>query len=258
MKNERGVFSPVLRLSRISKAYGKTTVLQDVSLDVATGTFAAVVGGSGAGKSTLLRIANGLIWPDEGTVTFDGVLLAKNNSVAMRRRIGFVFQSYGLFPHMTVAQNIGVGKKVAGEALSDTEVGCMLDLVELPRAVAQRRPHELSGGQQQRVGIARALAPSPQLLLLDEPFAALDPVTRDALATTMSELHVELGLTTVMVTHDITEALLLADRVLVMEAGRLAADETPTGLLAGGGGKTAQALLEAPRRRQRRLTELSK
>ncbi len=159
-----------------------------------------------------------------------------------------MFQSVGLFPHMTVGENIAIGPRMAGERLPPARIDALLELVELAPELAGRLPDALSGGQRQRVGVARALANDPQLLLMDEPFGALDPVTRDALGERVRRLHDDLELTTVMVTHDMAEALLLADRVLVMDAGRVVADETPHALLDGAGGEVAQALVAVPRR----------
>ena len=174
----------------------------------------------------------------------------------LRRRIGYVFQNIGLFPHMTIAQNIAIGLKIAGRS-DEAKVAELLDLVDLPREIADRMPDALSGGQRQRVGIARALAPGAKLLLLDEAFGALDPVTRDALGTRIRALHDRLGLTTILVTHYMAEALLLADRVLVMKTGRIVADATPTALLNGGGGEAAQALVAVPRHQTERLHALA-
>ncbi|MEO7168989.1 MAG: ATP-binding cassette domain-containing protein, partial [Sphingomonas sp.] len=175
---------------------------------------------------------------------------------ALRRRIGYVFQNIGLFPHMSVAENIGIGLRLAGERDRAGRIGDLLDLVDLPRDFGNRMPDALSGGQRQRVGVARALATAPGLMLMDEPFGALDPVTRDQLGVAIRALHDRLGLTTIMVTHDMAEALLLADRVLVMAAGRIVADATPRALLAGEGGTEADALVAVPREQARRLHAL--
>jgi osmoprotectant transport system ATP-binding protein len=175
----------------------------------------------------------------------------------LRRRIGYVFQGIGLFPHMNLAENIAIGPRLHGERLSEARIAELLELVELDPDMAKRMPDELSGGQRQRVGVARALANSPQLLLMDEPFGALDPITRDALGARVRALHNELGLTTVMVTHDMAEALLLADRVLVMDAGAIVADETPAALLAGRGGDIAQNLVAVPRGQAAKLASIT-
>ena len=184
----------------------------------------------------------------------DGVDVTDGPAPALRRRIGYVFQGIGLFPHMTVAQNIAIGTRIAGGSV---DIGAALDQVDLPRDVADRLPDQLSGGQRQRVGIARALAPGAKILLLDEAFGALDPVTRDALGTEIRRLHDRLGLTTLLVTHDMAEALLLADRVLVMSRGRIAADAAPADLARGGGGDEAQALVAVPRAQADRLRALA-
>jgi len=247
--------SPALAFECVTKRFGATTAVDAVSLDIAGGSFVALVGTSGSGKSTLLKTINRLIEPSDGRVTIDGSDVATGPASDLRRRIGYVFQNIGLFPHMTIAENIAIGLRIAGRA-QDARIDDLLDLVDLPRAIAGRLPDALSGGQRQRVGIARALAPGAKLLLLDEAFGALDPVTRDALGTRIRDLHDRLGLTTILVTHDMAEALLLADRVLVMKAGRIVADATPADLVAGKGGDDAQALVQVPRAQAERLQAL--
>lgn len=247
--------SPAFAFERVTKRYGTTIAVDGVSLEVARGSFVALVGTSGSGKSTLLKTLNRLVEPSEGHVTIDGADVADEPAPELRRRIGYVFQNIGLFPHMTIAENIAIGLRIAGRT-DEAKVGELLDLVDLPRDIASRMPDALSGGQRQRVGIARALAPGAKLLLLDEAFGALDPVTRDALGTRIRELHDRLGLTTILVTHDMAEALLLADRVLVMKAGRIVADATPADLVAGKGGDDAQALVQVPRAQAERLQAL--
>ncbi len=247
---------PAIAFRALNKRYGSVHAVRDVSLAIAQGAFVALVGASGSGKSTLLKTVNRLIEPSEGTVLVGGRDTRDYPLHALRRRIGYVFQSIGLFPHLSVAENIALGPRLAGARLAEGRVRELLDLVDLDHAVAGRMPAALSGGQRQRVGVARALAGEARLLIMDEPFGALDPVTRDALGERVRELHDRLGLTTLMVTHDMAEALLLADRVLVMDAGRIVADETPRGLLAGAGGPAAQDLVEVPRRQARRLAEI--
>ena len=247
--------SPALAFECVTKRFGATTAVDAVSLDIAGGSFVALVGTSGSGKSTLLKTINRLIEPSDGRVAIDGTDVATGPAPDLRRRIGYVFQNIGLFPHMTIAENIAIGLRIAGRA-QDARIDDLLDLVDLPRAIAGRLPDALSGGQRQRVGIARALAPGAKLLLLDEAFGALDPVTRDALGTRIRDLHDRLGLTTILVTHDMAEALLLADRVLVMKAGRIVADATPADLVAGKGGDDAQALVQVPRAQAERLQAL--
>lgn len=247
--------SPALAFERVTKRYGSTIAVDGVSLEIARGSFVALVGTSGSGKSTLLKTLNRLVEPSEGRVTIDGTDVAAEPAPELRRRIGYVFQNIGLFPHMTIGENIVIGLRIAGRR-EDAKVGELLDLVDLPRDIASRMPDALSGGQRQRVGIARALAPGAKLLLLDEAFGALDPVTRDALGTRIRELHDRLELTTILVTHDMAEALLLADRVLVMKAGKIVADATPADLVAGKGGDDAQALVQVPRAQAERLQAL--
>lgn len=254
----RGSEGPALAFENVAKSYGETHAVQSVSLQIESGQFVALVGASGSGKSTLLKTVNRLVEPSAGRVLFEGEDVAGLPLAALRRRIGYVFQSIGLFPHMTVAENIGIGPRLAGQKIDTSRVAELLELVELEAEMARRMPEELSGGQRQRVGVARALAGDPHLLLMDEPFGALDPVTRDSLGERVRGLHKEFGLTTVMVTHDMAEALLLADRVLVMDGGEIVADEHPQALVGGGGGEIAQALVAVPRHQAERLAELSR
>ena len=248
----------LLELCDLRKSYETADAVAGVSLSIARGEFVALVGASGSGKSTLLKTVNRLVEPTSGTVRFDGEPIANLPLAALRHRMGYVFQSIGLFPHMTVSENIAIGPRLVGEKLAARRVEELLELVDLDPAMAARMPDELSGGQRQRIGVARALANDPQVLLMDEPFGALDPVTRDALGNRVRALHEKLGLTTVMVTHDMAEALLLADRVLVMEDGRIVADEVPRALLAGAGGAIAQGLVAVPRAQADRLAELAR
>ena len=249
-------FGPAIALSDVSKAFGATVALDGVSLTIAAGSFVALVGQSGSGKSTFLKTINRLVTPDRGSVTVDDAPVDRDAPHLLRRRIGYVFQSIGLFPHMSVAENIAIGLRIAGQRDSDGRIAELLALVDLPGEIAERMPDQLSGGQRQRVGVARALATAPGCLLLDEPFGALDPVTRDELGRAVRALHDRLGLTTVMVTHDMAEALLLADRVLVMQAGRIVADASPAALARGEGGPEAQALIAVPMRQADALEAL--
>lgn len=247
---------PVIQLEGVGKRYGALAALQDVSLSVAAGEFVALVGGSGSGKTTLLKAINGLIRPDSGRVIVEGEDVATAEPHLLRRRIGYVFQEVGLFPHLSVAENISVTPRLLGwdAARIAARVASLLELVALPQEVAARAPGELSGGQRQRVGVARALAAEPKVMLMDEPLGALDPLTRDALGNDYRALHERLGLTTVMVTHDMAEAVLLADRIVVLKSGRVLADGRPADLLAEGD-PDVRALLDAPRRQAERLRE---
>jgi osmoprotectant transport system ATP-binding protein len=244
-----------VRFDTVTKAYDGRTAVDSLSLSIARGSFVALVGGSGSGKTTLLKTANRLVRPDSGSVSIDGEDVAGLATHLLRRRIGYVFQNIGLFPHMSVAENIAIGFRLERRDPGE-RVARLLDLVDLPRDMAVRMPDALSGGQRQRVGVARALAPEPTLMLMDEPFGALDPVTRDQLGSAYRSLHARLGLTTILVTHDMAEALLLADRVLVMAAGRIVADATPQDLLTGRAGAIADALVAVPRAQAERLYRL--
>jgi osmoprotectant transport system ATP-binding protein len=251
---------PLIAFAHVGKSFdgGRVRAVDDVSIDVAEGEFLAIVGGSGSGKTTLLRLANRLIDADEGRITVEGEDVRAADPVQLRRRIGYVFQSGGLFPHISVAGNIGITPKLQGTPAAETasRVDELLDLVRLDRALYRDRfPHELSGGQRQRVGVARALAARPRIVLMDEPFGALDPLTRDALGDDYRALHSKLGLTTVMITHDMTEAILLADRIAVMRAGRLLAQGTLTELSDSDDAYVGE-LLRTPRRQAERLNVL--
>lgn len=248
--------APLLRFDGVICHFGEVTAVGGVTCDIASGSFVALVGASGSGKSTLLKMVNTLVEPTGGQVLFGGEDVASLKPARLRRRVGYVFQGVGLFPHFSVAENIAIGPRLTGEKLAPERIAELLQLVELDPALAGRMPDELSGGQRQRVGVARALAGEPELLIMDEPFGALDPVTRDALGRKVRELHSALGLTTVMVTHDMAEALLLADRVLVMDHGELVADEVPHALLAGAGGDVAQRLVAVPRDQAERLAAM--
>jgi osmoprotectant transport system ATP-binding protein len=253
--------TPLIVYDHVGKSFAggsgakRVIAVDDVSLEVAEGEFLAVVGGSGSGKTTLLRLANRLIDADFGRITVEGEDVAATDPVRLRRRIGYVFQSGALFPHISVAGNIGITPKLLGtpEPEIAARVDELLDLVRLDRKEHRDRlPQELSGGQRQRVGVARALAAKPRIVLMDEPFGALDPLTRDALGDDYRALHRKLGLTTVMITHDMTEALLLADRIAVMRAGKLLALGTPAGL-SDSDDAYVHELLRTPRRQAERL-----
>ena len=249
--------APALEFRDVIRRFGAVTAVDGVRFAVERGAFVALVGASGSGKSTLLKTVNRLVLPDAGDVLFEGEDVAGLPLARLRRRVGYVFQGIGLFPHFSVKENIAIGPRLAGRPLAAERIAELLGLVELDPALAVRMPDELSGGQRQRVGVARALAGEPHLLLMDEPFGALDPVTRASLGERVRDLHRELKLTTIMVTHDMAEALLLADRVLVMDAGRIVADETPAALLAGKGGTIAQALVAVPREQAERLAGMA-
>jgi osmoprotectant transport system ATP-binding protein len=244
----------VIEILDVSKRYaaGGHAALHSLSLRVAEGEFLVLIGPSGCGKTTTLGLINRLVEPSQGTVRIGGQDVAAGDPATLRRGIGYAFQEAGLFPHMTVAGNIAVTPRLRGWTAADTaaRVTELLTLVQLdPARFDGRMPHELSGGQRQRVALARALAARPPILLLDEPFGALDPLTRDEVALDVKRIHGELGLTTVMVTHDMTEALLLADRIAVMREGRLVQLGTPKELVAHPADEFVASMLETPRRR---------
>jgi osmoprotectant transport system ATP-binding protein len=243
----------VLDISNLTKRHGSQAVLDDVDLSVRAGEFVALVGPSGSGKTTLLKSINRLVEPDAGTIRIDGRSARETPAAQLRRAIGYVIQGIGLFPHLTVAENVGIVPRLVGSG--EDRVTDLLELVTLPAHFAGRYPRELSGGQAQRVGLARALAARPKLMLMDEPFGALDPVTRDAVGRTYRDLHDRLGLTTVMVTHDIAEALLLADRIVVLIEGRIRADAPPAALLTSED-PAVRAMVDVPRRQAERLAAL--
>jgi osmoprotectant transport system ATP-binding protein len=244
----------------VSKVYddGRVRALDGVSLSVRAREFLAIVGPSGSGKTTLLQLINRLAEPSAGTAEVEGVDVRAVPPIALRRRIGYVFQGVGLFPHMTVAENIAVTPRLIGwdRARMAARVDELLDLVRLDRGQRERYPHQLSGGERQRVGVARAIAAQPKIVLMDEPFGALDPINRDAIGGDYRRLHEQLGLTTVMITHDMLEAVLLADRIGVMRAGRLIAEGTPRELMTGTHGDYVDELMATPRRQAERLNAL--
>jgi len=250
----------MIELDRVSKSFdgGASHAVRQVSLEVEARSFLDVVGESGSGKTTLLKLINRLLEPDEGNVAIAGQPARSLPPHVLRRRIGYVFQSIGLFPHMSIAENVGITPRLIGwpEPRIRARVDELLDLVALPRSYLTRKPAELSGGQRQRVGIARALAARPAIMLMDEPFGALDPVTRDTLGTEYRRLHDDMQLTTVMVTHDVMEAILLADRIVVMRTGRVVADGPPHELLASHSDPAVRTLMETPRRQAERVRAL--
>jgi osmoprotectant transport system ATP-binding protein len=248
---------PVISIERASKSYrgGQAFALREVTVSLENASFVAVVGDSGSGKTTLLKAINRLVEVDSGVVRVAGEAVGALAGHELRRRIGYVFQGIGLFPHMSVAENIGITPRLLGwgAAQITARVEELIDLVALDRSVLNRMPAALSGGQQQRVGVARALAARPEILLMDEPFGALDPVTRSTLGAEYRRLHDAMGLTSVMVTHDVLEAVLLADRIIVMRGGDLVADGTPRELLSGHPDEGVRRLMEAPRRQAERV-----
>jgi osmoprotectant transport system ATP-binding protein len=247
----------MLEVAGLSRRYGGAVAVADVSFRVDAGELLALVGSSGSGKTTTLKMINRLVEPDAGRVVVDGRDAASVEPHLLRRSIGYVFQGVGLFPHLSVAENVAVPLRLAGWPRDRTRdrVAELLALVELEETLAGRYPSELSGGQQQRAGVARALAASPRVMLLDEPFGALDPLTRDRLQRSFDALRRRLGLTAVFVTHDMAEAVVLADRIGVMRGGRLVQLGTPAELAHSPADDDVARLLDTPRRQARLVAE---
>ena len=250
----------MISLREVSKIYaGGVHAVDRLSLEVASGETVVLLGASGCGKTTTLKMINRLVEPSEGEIRVDGKNTADADPVRLRRGIGYVFQGIGLFPHWTVADNVAAIPRLLEwpEDRIRERVDEILTRVGLPADdFRSRRPNELSGGQQQRVGVARALAAESKVLLMDEPFGAVDPVTRDALQQELIEMRAQLDLTIVLVTHDVTEALILADRVAVMDRGKILRIGRPAELFADPGSEVVEQLLATPRRQAERLHAL--
>lgn len=225
----------MIEIRGVTKRYDGAPVVDDVSLTIEPRTVMAVVGTSGSGKTTLMRMINRMIEPTAGEIRIDGADIRSVPGPLLRRRIGYVIQNHGLFPHRTVGQNIATVPRLLG--WSDREIGLrvseLLDLFQMPaRDFADRFPHELSGGQQQRVGVARALAARPNILLMDEPFGALDPIIRAKAQSDLETLQKATETTIVLVTHDMEEAIRLGHRIAVMRGGRVVQCASPSEILA--------------------------
>jgi len=249
----------VIELTELGKLWGDAIAVDRLSLRVERGELLVLVGGSGSGKTTTLKMINRLVEPTSGAVRIAGIDHRTLAGHELRRRIGYCFQQVGLFPHLSVAENVGIVPRLLGWSARDiaARVDELLRLVGLdPDEFRERPPDRLSGGQAQRVGLARALAARPELLLLDEPFGALDPVTRERLQDWFARLRRELGTTTVFVTHDVVEALLLGDRIAVLDAGRLLQVGTPQELFARPADPVVAELLETPRRQTEALAAM--
>lgn len=253
---------PVLSVEALAKTFpGGVQAVKDVSFAAGPGELVALVGESGCGKTTTLKCVNRLLEPTGGRIQVGGADVATLDPVALRRSIGWVMQGDGLFPHYTVFDNIAVVPRLLGWDADRTKarVRELLQLVRLdPEAISHRKPAALSGGQRQRVGVARALAAGPGLMLMDEPFGALDPLTRDGLREDVAALQAELRFAAVMVTHDMAEALLLATRIAVMHEGEVIQYDTPDALLAAPADARVSRMLESPLREAGRIAELQK
>lgn len=224
----------MIEFQQVSKIYkGGKIAVEDINLSFDKGEFICFIGTSGSGKTTSMRMINRMTEPSEGTILIDGKDIQSFNPVELRRKIGYVIQSIGLMPHMTIRENITLVPKLLKVSKDERDkiAERMIDLVELPREMLDRYPHELSGGQQQRIGVIRALAADQDIILMDEPFGALDPITRDSLQDLVKDLQERLGKTIVFVTHDMDEALKLSSRIAIMSEGRVIQFDTPDNIL---------------------------
>lgn len=225
----------IINFTGVTKSYGDNAVITDLNLCIDAGEFVTLIGSSGSGKTTILKMINGLIWAEKGHITVEGKDLAETDLIALRRNIGYAIQGNVLFPHMSIEKNIGYVPTLLNKSNKEKThktVRKWLKIVGLEEDMLCRYPDELSGGQQQRVGIARSLAANPNLLLMDEPFGAVDEITRQSLQKEIKRIHNETGITIVFVTHDIKEALTLATKVIVLNKGKVVQYDSPHNILA--------------------------
>lgn len=249
----------LIELRNLTKRYDGHVAVDGLSLTLGEGELLVLLGTSGCGKTTTLKMVNRLVEPTSGTVRIAGEGTDRMLPHELRRRVGYAFQGVGLFPHMTVAQNVGITPRLLGwrEERIRQRVDELLELVELdPATFRERVPASLSGGQEQRVGVARALAAGPEVVLLDEPFGALDPLTRDRLQRSFQRIRQTVGLSGIFVTHDMVEALLLGDRIAVLRKGRLVQVGTPVELLRAPADSYVEELMATPRRQTQSLDSL--
>jgi len=236
----------LIEFQHVSKIYkGGKVAVEDVNLSFEKGEFICFIGTSGSDKTTSMRMINRMTEPTKGKILIDGQDIQKLNAVELRRKIGYVIQSIGLMPHMTIRENITLVQKLlkVDQQKQQTTAEKMIDLVELPREMLDRYPSELSGGQQQRIGVVRALAADQDIILMDEPFGALDPITRDSLQDLVKDLQERLGKTIVFVTHDMDEALKLANRIAIMSEGKVVQFDTPENILRNPANKFVEELI---------------
>ncbi|MEA3367432.1 MAG: ATP-binding cassette domain-containing protein [Planctomycetota bacterium] len=251
----------MIRLSQVSKSYdgSRTWAVRRLDLHVREGELMVLLGESGCGKTTTLKMINRLIEATAGRIHVAGQDVCQQDPVLLRRRIGYVFQRIGLFPHMTVGENVAIVPRLLGweKQIVARRVDELLEMVDLdPATFRDRMPRNLSGGQQQRVGVARALAARSNIMLMDEPFGALDPLTRALLQDAYRRIHQRLGLTSVMVTHDMTEALLMADRIACMRAGEIVQVGSPHALMTRPQDEFVRQLMQTPKEQADRLERI--
>lgn len=218
-----------IQLQHIDKRYANIKVLHNFSMDIAAGEFVTAIGSSGCGKTTVLKLINGLLSPDSGKVMVQGQDISTQNQNELRRKIGYVIQGVGLFPHMRVKDNIAyvLGLNKTEKSIVGKRIDEILNIVQLEKNLLNRYPHELSGGQKQRVGLARAMVARPKIILMDEPFGAVDDITRRTLQSQIKNIHKQFGITIFFITHDIQEALFLGSKVMVMNNGQIEQFDTP-------------------------------
>jgi osmoprotectant transport system ATP-binding protein len=253
----------MISLKKVSKSFdnGLTFAVREIDLDVQPGELLVLLGESGCGKTTTLKTINRLIEPTSGKIIVNGDDTSQTDAVNLRRSIGYVFQEIGLFPHINISGNIGMVPKLLRwpDDKINNRIDELLNLVGLePDKYRERMPDELSGGQQQRIGVARALAAGSKIMLMDEPFGALDPITRTNLIEEFANIHKELELTVVMVTHDVLEALILADRIAIMKSGELLALGKPAELISHPPHPYVSELLNTPRRQSEKVNRIVK
>lgn len=239
----------IIEFKDIEKLYGDNVAVEKINLKIMPGDFICFIGTSGSGKSTLLRMINRMIEPTHGDILFNGENIKSFNPIELRRKIGYVIQSIGLMPHMSIYDNVTLVPKLLKwkESRKKEKAKKLIQMVELPEEYLDRYPSELSGGQQQRIGVIRALAADQNIILMDEPFGALDPITRDGVQNTVKYLQEELGKTIVLVTHDMDEALKLATRIVVMDSGKMVQQGTPEEILKNPANEFVEKLIGSER-----------